>query len=197
MRWSMKGVIASAGFASGDRVVIGHWQDTPLGSFNDLRWTRPDGSRLLVVPDAPVGDLLSAIDEVDGVDVAPVLVTGGEGFVEVVAGSVEVQLRAGVGYRVPFPRPPWVTRWIEAPIARAAFGVDAYSVTPSGVRTWRSTDEHRPVSAGWATVDGRDLGALVPRSSIAKARLLLEDPSGGLDQVVRAAARQRVGVTSG
>ena len=31
MRHSMAGLIAGAGFASGDRLVVGHWRTTPLG----------------------------------------------------------------------------------------------------------------------------------------------------------------------
>ena len=194
MRWSMKGVIASARFASGDRFFIGYWDDTPLGPFTDVMWARSDGTRVLLVPDESVADFITGVYSFDRVEIAAVKATGGERFLELTAGPVEVQLKAGVGYRIPFPRPPWVTRWVEAPIARLAFGVDAYTVTPRGVRRWYRTDEHRPISAGWATLDGRDLGALMAHSSIVKGGSLLEDPSGRLDDVVREAARRRVSV---
>jgi hypothetical protein len=193
----MRGRIAVARFSSGDRFFIGSWDDTPLGPFTDVMWARPDGARVLLVPDQPVADFITAVHSFDRAQIASVKVTSGDRFLELAAGPVEVQVRAGVGYRIPFARPPWVTRWIEAPIARAAFGVDAYSVTPRGVRRWYRTDEHRPITAGWATVDGRDLGALAPRSSINKVRPLLEDPNGRLDRFVRAAARQRARVTCG
>lgn len=197
MRWSMQGVIASARFASGDRFFIGYWDDTPLGPFTDVMWARPDGTRVLLAPDQSAADFITGVYDFDRVQIATVQATGGQRFLELTAGPVEVQLKAGVGYRIPFPRKPWMTRWVEGPLARLAFGVDAYSVTPRGVRRWYRIDEHRPINAGWATVDGRDLGALIQRSSIVKARPLLEDPSGGLDEIVRAAARQRVAVTSG
>ena len=197
MRWSMQGVIASARFASGDRFFIGYWDDTPLGPFTDVMWARPDGTKVLLVPDRSVADFITAVYSFDRVQIASVQATGGDRFIEVNAGPVEVQLRAGVGYRIPFPRPPWMTRWIEGPIARLAFGVDAYTVTPLGVRRWYRTDEHRPITAGWATIDNHDLGPLVQRSSLVKARPLLEDPTGRLDEIVRAAARQRVTVPPG
>ena len=31
MRFEMEGLIGAAGFASGDRVVVGHWARSPIG----------------------------------------------------------------------------------------------------------------------------------------------------------------------
>jgi hypothetical protein len=202
----MKGVIAAAGFASGDRFVVGHWSDTPLGPITDVMWAQPDGSRVLLVPDVPSGEFISSIYTFDAVRIVPTSANGGDRWIEVTAGPVELQLKAGVGWRIPFPRPPWFTRLVEDPIARAALGVRTYGRSPSGVRTWYRADVHRPVTAGWATIDGRDLGAFGPlepacgfgfteaprRPSVVSVRPLLEDPSGRLDEVVRAAARARV-----
>src|SRR4051794_6982508 len=192
VRWALTGTIASAGFASGDRIVIGHWTDSPLGAFSDVMWARPDGERVLLAPDQPVATFITALYDFDRVEIVPVKAGAGDRWLELEAGPVEVQLKAAAGVRVPVPRPPWVTRFVEAPIARALLGVQVYGTTASGVREWYRTDEHRRVVTGWATADGRDLGAIGPiappvrfgfsepprRPSIVAVRPLLQEPAG-------------------
>jgi hypothetical protein len=204
MKWSLTGTITAVGFASGDRFVVGHWDDTPIGTVDDIMWARPDGGRILLVGDQPAADLITAVYTFDEVRIVPVTVGGGERWLEATAGPVEVQLKAAVGWRVPFARPTWLTQWVESPLARATLGVRTYGTNPAGVREWYRADVYRRVTTGWATIDGTDLGALgpldpgcrfgfePPRSpSIVALRTSLEDPSGHLDDVVRTAARAR------
>jgi hypothetical protein len=197
MRWNLSGVVANAAFASGDRFAIGKWDDTPLGPLTELRWTKPDGARTLLVADQPAADLLGAVYPFDQVELTAVTANGTDRWIEVVAGPVEVQLQAKTGWRVPFKRPAIVTQLVEDRLARQLFRSRAYERTTTGVRAWYRADVVRPVVAGWATVDGRDLGGLRERPTIAALRPLLEDPSGRLDEVVRAAARARVNPASG
>ncbi|MEY2405465.1 MAG: hypothetical protein QOG39_381 [Acidimicrobiaceae bacterium] len=191
-RWSLSGFIASAGFASGDRILVAHWTDSPLGPLTDVLWTRPDGERVLLVPDQPAADFVTSVYDVDRVDIVPVKAGVGERWLELDAGPLEVQLKAAAGWRIPFPRPLWFTRFVEAPVARSLLGVQAYDTTASGVHVWYRADVHRRIVTGWATAEGRDLGALGSRPSIVAVRPLLEDPSGRLDEVIRRAARHRV-----
>ena len=44
------GRITSTGFSSGDRIVIGDWHDSPIGSFTNIMWAKPDGTRVLLSP---------------------------------------------------------------------------------------------------------------------------------------------------
>jgi hypothetical protein len=191
-RWSLSGFLATVAFASGDRIVVAHWTDSPLGPLTDVLWTRPNRERVLLVPDQPSADFITAVYAVDRVEIVPVKAGVGDRWLELDAGPLEVQLKAAAGWRVPFPRPLWFTRFVEAPIARRLLGVEAYSTTAGGVHVWYRADEHRRIVTGWATAEGRDLGALAPRSSIVAVRPLLEDPSGRLDEVIRRAARERV-----
>ena len=46
-----EGRISSSGFASGDRIVIGDWEHSPLGSFTNVMWAKPDGTRVYVTND--------------------------------------------------------------------------------------------------------------------------------------------------
>jgi len=190
----------SAGFASGDRVAIGDWDDGPLGPMADVMWARPDGTRVLLADRAETAAFVRAVYEFDDVRVVPFRVTGDDRSIDVVAGPLEVSLRAGPGWRLP-PlglRPSWATRLVEAPVARTVLGVRAYGTSPTGVREWYRALEWRPVLAGAARLDGTGLGALGPvdpplgvgfsepprRPSMVLIRPLLEDPTGKLDRVL-------------
>ena len=200
-KFSLLGVIASAGFGSGHRFVVGHWSASPLGAMSDVMWATPDGRRRLLATRQDVAEFVSAVYRFDDVVVTDLKVRLAGGNLDVHAGELglEVHLGAGRGWRFPFAeRPPWFTRLVEAPVARAALGVHTYGVSSTGVREWYRADRYRPVTRGWASLGGRDLGrvgAIDPpagfgftepprRPSMVWVRPLLHDPSGTLDRVV-------------
>ncbi len=78
--------------------------------------------------------------------------------------GLELHLEAGRGWPIPAPRrrPRWFTRYLEAPIARRLLHVEAYGVSPSGVREWYQASRYRPVTAARATLGGLDLGSVGP-----------------------------------
>ena len=157
----LDGVIASAGFASGDRFVCGLWQTSPLGVLHDVMWARPSGERVLLVPSEDAGDFVSSVYRFDRVEVVGFAVAAaGPERVDLRAGAVALTLESGRAVPIPGPRPLWVTRWIEGPIARVTMGVRTYGVSPSGVREWYRATSYRRVVAGHASIDGTDLGAL-------------------------------------
>ena len=41
----IKGFISSIGFSDGNRFVIGHWKESPIGEFGDIMWGTPDGEK--------------------------------------------------------------------------------------------------------------------------------------------------------
>ena len=192
MRVELAGRIAAAGFASGDRVVVGVWESGPLGPMTDVMWARPDGERVLLAPSEAVAEFITSAYRFDRVEVVDVDASGDERSLAVEAGSLSVRLLGGRGWPLPPARlrPPWFTRYIEGPIARAAMGVHTYGVTPTGVREWYRADHWRPVIDGSATLDGVDLGPIGPvdppcgfnfsepptRPSITDVRPLLEFP---------------------
>src|SRR4051812_40349474 len=132
----MAGAIASTGFTSGDRVVVGHWRASPLGPIDDVMWARPGGGRGPLAPHERVARFVSAIYGFDRIDVVPFSVTEGERRLTVRAGPLDVDLQADRGWRIPSPRPAAFTRWVEGPIARAALRVRTYGTSPAGVREW-------------------------------------------------------------
>lgn len=166
-------------------------------------WARPDGSRVLLADGPGTAAFVGAVYAFDEVRVVPFTVTRDERSLDLVAGSLQLSLRAGAGWRFPplSLRPTWATRLVEAPIARLAMGVHAYGVSPAGVREWYRAVAWRPVVAGAASLDGAGLGELGPvdpplgvgfsepprRPSMVLIRPLLEDPTGRLDRVLAAA----------
>ena len=195
-RYQLDGVICSAGFASGDRLVVGHWQRSPIGPMTDVMWARPDGGRVLLAPGREVVDFITAVYHFDGVELVDLNVDFDGRCLELIAGDVELVMRAGPGWRLPFGRlrPAWFTRWIEGAVARPLMGVHTFGVGPTGIRQWYRADEYRPLAEARAVVAGTALGAMQPldvpvrfgfsgpprRPSLVRLRSELVDRSGRL-----------------
>ena len=164
----------------------------------DLMWATPDGERRLVASSEEVSAFVSAVYRFDRTEVADLQCEVDDHRLDLYAPDLglELHLQAGAGWRIPFRRPAWFTRWVEAPAARRLLGVRTYGVSPTGVREWYRADVYRPLidARGWA--DGRDLGELRPldppvgfgfsepprRPSMVWVRPLLHDPSGALSR---------------
>ena len=199
-RHELLGVIASAGFASGDRFVVGHWERSPVGPMTDVMWANSDDQRTLLVDRPQAADFITAVYDFDQVNVVPVRAEWDGTGIELTAGDLVLSMKAGPGWRLPLgrSRPPWFTRGVEGVVARALLGVRTYGVSPSGVREWYRADEYRRVVEARASVADADLGALQPlvapvgfgftgpprRPSIVRVRPLLVDPKGRLDRLV-------------
>jgi hypothetical protein len=143
---------------------VGTWRTSPVGPLDDLMWARPDGRRLLVVATREGAGYVSGVYAFDEVVVAPLRVELAGRSLDLRAPSLglELHLRAGRAIAVPWPRPAWFTRWVEAPVARRLLGVRTYGVSPSGVREWYRAVSLRRVRSGRAAIHGADLGPLGP-----------------------------------
>lgn len=189
-RVELRGVIVSSGFASGHRVVVGHWADGPLGAMTDVMWADPDGQRTLVAPSDAAAAFITSVYAFDEVEVTRLEVVTGRRRLVVRTARHALELVAGRGVRLPVPRPAWVTRFVEAPVARALMGVQTYGTSPSGVREWYRADGYRRLAVARGTLDGVDLGPMAPvdppcgfgfsepprRPSWVEVRPLLEGP---------------------
>jgi hypothetical protein len=158
----MEGTISSAGFASGDRFVVGHWAVSPVGATVDVMWAAPDGTRTLIAPDERTARFVTSVYEFDRVSIRDVEASATPTSLQLTAGTLELCMDAGRAVlRLP-PRPLWFTRWLERPVAFAALGVRTWGTSPTGVQEWYQARACRFVHAAHARVDGRDLGALSP-----------------------------------
>ncbi len=199
--YELSGAIAGFGFSTGHRVVVGHWDASPIGPFCDLMWAEPDDHRTLIAHSERAADFITAVYSFDSTVIAPELVvTRTARRLAVRWTDGEIDLRLGRGLSFP-PRPTWVTKRIEHPFAEALLGVKTTGVSPTGVvETYRAQRLQRIVS-GWGVVAGNDLGDLQaptpaarfgfteppPFPSVTTIRPLLEDPGGRLADVVERA----------
>ena len=171
MRQRFAGAIAGVGSTSGVRVVVGRWEDSPLGAFADVMLAEPDGTRLLLAPDERVAEFVSQTYRFDRVLVGPVSVSVGGGSWRVTAPQLELAFE--VGHRLSLgwllrlvPRrlatSPWWARLTD-PVARVLLrGVRTRGSAGNGRREYYgATDLHR-ISALSGTWLGDDLGGLAP-----------------------------------
>jgi hypothetical protein len=198
-RHGLDGVIASCGFASGDRVVVGHWWTSPVGPFTDVMWCEPDGVRVLYAPDDTVARFVTALYRFDRLEVVPFETFSSSRLLVVRFGDREVRVDARRRrWPVPLSGSPAVCRWVQGPVARRLMGVRTYGVTGSGVHEWYRARSHRRLRSASATAGGRALGSMTPvepavrfgfsepprRPSFVRVRPLLVDPVGRLDRVL-------------
>ena len=156
----VRGTITAVGFATGHRLLVGDWRESPLGRTIDVMRVNPDGERHLLVPDEASADFITSIYVFDQVHVGPLEVRGDGRSTHVVGHGLELEARAGRLRPIPFPRPRWLTRHVEAPIARAMMGVHTYGVSPTGAREWYQTRGWRWITEASVSLDGETLGAL-------------------------------------
>lgn len=197
------GFVTSAGFASGDRFVVGHWVDGPLGPMNDIMWARPDGSRVLIADSERTAKFVCAIYSYDEVVVRRIECTRTRRTMTVfVVDELELSFELR---RVPLPifvprRPLWFTRWLERPVCRLVFPrVRTYGVHANGVHQWyqaswvrlvrHSQARHRGVDLGrWRGIRERvGFGFSEPPHLAAQVRVQpqLYDPTSTLNEVLR------------
>jgi hypothetical protein len=159
--FAMRGVIAGCGFASGDRFVIGHWSESPVGAFSDVMWAAPDGHRTLLVADAAASAFVTSVYEFDTVEVRALEVVHDRKVLAVRAGELAIVMRLGT--RIPVPRPPWLPL-VRAvgPISRLLTGAGTYGVSPTGVREWYRASALQRVQDAHARRGNVDLGAFGP-----------------------------------
>ncbi|MGK5683503.1 hypothetical protein [Actinoplanes sp. URMC 104] len=168
MRLRFDGWIAGVGTASGTRLVVGHWPESPFGPVTDVMVEHADGHRVLLAGTAELGRFVAGTYSFDDVQVVPIRVNRSDAAWVVVAGPLT--LRFAVGGRGALgrllrsvPRPlarqlPWV-RAIDVP-ARLLRGVRTHGSAGNGRREWYAVhDLHRIVGAR-ALLDGLNLGNL-------------------------------------
>lgn len=173
-RLTFAGTITGVGSSSGTRVVVGHWQRSPLGAFADAMVETADGHRVLLARRADVADLVASTYSFDEVRVEPVECVAAPTWLTFASPSL--RLAVGVGRRTLLG---WALRAVPRPLAAAPAWTlvtdPAARVLQRGVRTrgrtgqgtdarrewYGATDHHRVRSlAGWW--EGAPLGTLAP-----------------------------------
>lgn len=168
------GEIAGMGTASGVRIVVGMWTDTPLGEFADVMLQQPDGHRVLMAPSPETADFIAATYSFDEVRLGPVMLVrdGDVRSVETDDLTLEFSLgpRSAIGrlLRLVPERIATAPRWLVLidPIARIAMkGVRTRGSAGGGRREfYGATDNHAVTHVGgqWEGTDLGDLRPVVP-----------------------------------
>ena len=99
------GRITSTGFSTGDRIVIGDWSESPLGSFTNVMWAKPDGSRVLLSPSERHAEYVSELYNFEDVEVTEISVERGKREVSIEGGGLFVRIVWGAQLPIPFWRP--------------------------------------------------------------------------------------------
>ncbi|WP_328475267.1 hypothetical protein OHA21_18320 [Actinoplanes sp. NBC_00393] len=162
------GWIAGLGTASGTRLVVGHWPDSPFGPVTDVMVEHGDGSRLLLAPTGELGRFVADTYAFDQVEVVPVEVRQTGPAWTVTAGPLALQFATGgrgalgrLLRAVPPPlarQLPWV-RLIDVP-ARLLPGVRTYGSAGNGRREWYAVQDLHRITTATAVLDGAGLGPL-------------------------------------
>ena len=171
------GWIFGAAFASGDRFVAGRWPVSPLGSFADVMWARPDRTRVLL---APTEDILGFVGRhyvFEEQRVTPVHVDVTARRLRVAAPPLVMELDMNppgtlswlLSLRPRWLRTsrPWIAvedaalRPLVTPLLGGGAGIRARGRTNAGAREWYAIHAYRSATAR-AWLEGVDLGHAVP-----------------------------------
>ncbi|MER1997385.1 MAG: hypothetical protein ABTA24_12950 [Arthrobacter sp.] len=163
-----RGYIAGLGTASGTRLVVGHWPESPFGPFTDVMVENRFGSRLLLAPSAPVARYVSSTYSFDAVDVVPVSAWLADGRLNVDGGPLQLSARLG-----PVTLLGRLLQTVPTPLAVHPLWLQAVNplagLIVRGVRTAGTTGDRREfygvrsirrLSAAQCFWDGEDLGSL-------------------------------------
>ena len=165
---SFTGHIAGIGTASGVRIVLGSWDESPLGGFADVMIEDASGHRVLIAPRQDVADFVASTYEFDEVRIEPVSVEQGPDWS---LHTRSLQLRFTPGSRLwlaPALRvipgrlrrsPVWAR--ICNPVAGALMpGVQTYGSAGGGRTEWYAARDVRRIDRVAATWEDVDLGAI-------------------------------------
>ena len=153
----IEGFISSIGFSDGNRFVIGHWKESPIGEFGDIMWGTPEGEKILIAGNEQVANFVSAIYNFDQIQIKE-LDTSSDGKRTVAnTTDLKIDITGGKLSGVLPPRPLAFTKFIENPFASLLMGVRTYGMSSRGVEEWYQAKKWRWVKDGNVEVSGSPL----------------------------------------
>ncbi|MCQ1993837.1 hypothetical protein [Arthrobacter sp. zg-Y1171] len=166
-----RGYIAGLGTASGTRLVIGHWLESPLGAFTDVMAEDDAGVRTLLAPSDAAARYIGETYSFDRTVVAPVDAVLSREALRVAAGPLRLEAVLGpvtflgrVLEHVPGPLAvaPWWLRLINPVAKLLAPGVQTAGSAGGDRREFYGVRSIRSLVSATAAWDGADLGGLRP-----------------------------------
>ncbi len=164
------GHIAGIGTRSGTRLVLGMWDETPMGAFADAMIEDAAGHRTLVAPRREVADFIATTYSFDEIVIAPVTVSR-ESVWRLTSTDLDVTFSPG--------RQLWVSpllKAVPAPVRRSSTwarlcnpiasrlmpGVRTFGSAGSDRTEWYAARDVRRIDSASVRWRGEDLGALAP-----------------------------------
>ena len=152
------GRISSSGFSSGDRIVVGDWKESPLGSFTNIMLARADGSRILISPSEKHAEYVSKLYNFEEVRILDLEITRDKRSIRIEGAGLSIRMSWGMSFAIPFWRPLWFIATVENLLAKILYGTKTYGLTKDGRREWYSIRSISRVSITDASLDGKSLG---------------------------------------
>tara|TARA_B100001996_G_scaffold1642_2_gene1521 strand:- start:994 stop:1578 length:585 start_codon:yes stop_codon:yes gene_type:complete len=152
------GRITSSGFGSGDRIVIGDWEQSPIGPFTNIMWAKPNGIRVLLSPSERHAEYVSSLYEFEEVHVVSIKVERGIRSIHVEAGELVVRMEWKRGFFIPIRRPLWFISTVEQFFAKLFFGTRTHGKTKNGLKEWYCVQSLAKVNHSSAKENGIDFG---------------------------------------
>lgn len=165
------GHIAGIGTRSGTRLVLGMWDETPMGSFADAMIEDASGHRTLVAPREEVADFIAATYSFDEIVIAPVALTRSPAAWYLTSDDLDVAFAPGrrlwmspllLAVPPPLRRTAGWARVCSPIASRLMPGVQTFGTAGSGRTEWYAARDVRGVDSASARWRGEDLGALAP-----------------------------------
>lgn len=164
VREVFRGRIFSSSFERGDRVVIGAWDDSPLGGFTNIMWADPNGNRTLLSPSEKHAEYVSSLYSFEEIRIVPVDVKIDGKSISVKADDFSVYMSWGFRFPLPFPRPLWFISSVENFFAKTLFGTRTHGIANNGSEEWYSIRSISWLKGASAIVSGDNLGAMSSRT---------------------------------
>lgn len=153
----IKGFISSIGFSDGNRFVIGHWKESPIGEFGDIMWGTPDGEKILVAGNEQVAEFVSAIYDFDRIQIENLHTSSDGKRTEAKTPNLEIEILGGLVGGILPTRPLAFTKYVENSFANLLMGVKTYGTSSRGVEEWYQAKRWRWVKDGSVKLNGINL----------------------------------------
>ena len=155
-----EGRITSMGFSSGHRFVIGQWNDTPFGSFNDIMWVTPNQKRILVCGDEKIASYISSMYTFEEVAIQPVSIVQNPNGLQIQTNTIEISLEWSKGFTIPFRRSLFFIKNVESWFAKVFFKTKTYGITNNHRQEWYMINHLSKVIQCEGYMNNESLGTL-------------------------------------
>lgn len=153
-----KGRITSSAFESGDRIVVGAWNDSIFGEFTDIMWAKKDGTRVLIAPTQEIADYVTAMYSFDDVILEEVTTSLTERSIKVNCNTMELEFSWNRGFSIPFKRSLLFIQTVELFFARMLFSTRTFGITNDNRKEWYAIDRVSHIKSATAKINGKNTG---------------------------------------